>query len=65
VDLPPVVRKGDVVQVLAESAQLKITTQGVAQENGGVGQKIQVMNVASKKNVLARIIDAQTVKVDF
>ncbi|MBI5063028.1 MAG: flagellar basal body P-ring formation protein FlgA, partial [Desulfatitalea sp.] len=65
VDLPPIVRKGDVVQVLAESAQLKITTQAVAQENGGVGQKIQVMNVASKKNVHARIVDAQTVKVDF
>jgi flagella basal body P-ring formation protein FlgA len=65
VDLPPVVRKGDVVQVLAESAQLRITTQAVAQENGGVGQKIQVMNVASKKNVHARVIDAQTVKVDF
>jgi flagella basal body P-ring formation protein FlgA len=65
VDLPPIVRKGDVVQVLAESAQLKITTQAVAQENGGVGQKIQVINVASKKKVHARIIDAQTVKVDF
>ena len=65
VDLPPVVRKGDVVQVLAESAQLKITTQAVAQENGGLGERIQVMNVASKKNVHARIIDRQTVRVDF
>jgi len=65
VDLPPIVRKGDVVQVLAESAQLKITTQAVAQENGGVGEKIQVINVASKKKVHARILDAQTVKVDF
>lgn len=65
VDLPPVVRKGDVVQVLAESGRLKITTQAVAQENGGLGQRIQVMNLASKKNVHARIIDAQTVKVEF
>jgi len=65
VDLPPIVRKGDVIQVLAESDQLKITTQAVAQENGGVGQKIEVINVASKKKVHARIIDAQTVKVDF
>ncbi len=65
VDLPPVIRKGDVVQMLAESSQLKITTQAVAQENGGLGQTIQVINLASRKNVHARIIDAQTVKVEF
>lgn len=65
VELPPIVRKGDVVQVLAESARLKITTQAVAQENGAIGQKIQVMNVGSKKNVHAQVIDAQTVRVEF
>ncbi|MFZ1984881.1 MAG: flagellar basal body P-ring formation chaperone FlgA [Desulfatitalea sp.] len=65
VELPPIVRKGDVVQVLAESARLKITTQAVAQENGAIGQKIQVMNVGSKKNIHAQVIDAQTVRIDF
>jgi flagella basal body P-ring formation protein FlgA len=65
VELPPIVRKGDVVQVLAESARLKITTQAVAQENGAIGQKIQVVNVGSKKSVHAQVLDAQTVRVEF
>lgn len=63
--LPPVVRRGDVVQLLAESAMLRITTQAIAQENGGVGETIRVVNVRSKKNVHAQVVDAQTVRVEF
>jgi flagellar basal body P-ring formation protein FlgA len=63
--LPPVVRRGDVVQLLAESAMLRITTQAIAQENGGVGETIRVINVRSKKNVHAQVVDAQTVRVEF
>jgi flagellar basal body P-ring formation protein FlgA len=65
VELPPAVRRGDVVQVLAESARLKITTQGIAQENGGIGDYIRVLNSASKKSIHARVVDSQTVQVDF
>lgn len=65
VELPPVVRRGDVVQVLAESAYLKITTRGIAQENGGIGQYIRVMNSTSRKSIHAKVIDSHTVKVDF
>jgi flagellar basal body P-ring formation protein FlgA len=65
IDTPPVVRKGSVVQVLAESAQMKITTLGVAQEDGAIGTHIRVMNIASKKQIHARVVDSQTVQVDF
>lgn len=62
---PLMVRKGDIVQVLAESQALRIATQAVAKENGALGDNIQVMNLQSKKNIFAQVVDAQTVKVDF
>ena len=62
---PLMVRKGDVVQVLAESKMLRITTQAVAKENGIFGDNIQVMNMRSRKNFFAQVVDDQTVKVDF
>ncbi|KJS30383.1 MAG: hypothetical protein VR64_16985 [Desulfatitalea sp. BRH_c12] len=65
IDTPPVVRRGDRVQVLAQSALLTATTQGVAQENGVAGDSIRVMNLGSKKSLQARVVDAQTVRVDF
>jgi flagella basal body P-ring formation protein FlgA len=51
--------------VLAESKVLRITTQAVAKENGIFGDNIQVMNMRSRKNFFAQVVDAQTVKVDF
>lgn len=65
VDLPPIIRRGDVVQVLAESETLRVTTQAVAQENGGLGETIRVMNMRSRKNIHAQVVDAQTVRVEF
>ena len=65
VESPPVVRKGDIVQVLAESNTLKVTTQGMAQENGARGERIRVVNLRSKKTVYAQIVDRQTVRVKF
>ncbi len=65
IDLPPLVRKGDVVQVLAESPALRITTQGVAQENGAMGEYIEVLNTGSKKRIHAQVVDAKMVRVTF
>lgn len=65
VESPPLVRKGDIVQVLAESSTLRVTTQGMAQENGTRGERIRVVNLRSKKTVYAQIVDRQTVRVKF
>ena len=65
VEAPVMIRKGDIVQVLAESKVLRVTTQAQAKQNGGIGDHIEVMNLRSKKNFYAQIVDAQTVKVDF
>jgi flagella basal body P-ring formation protein FlgA len=65
VEMPPVVKRGDVVQMIAESSILRVEAKGVARENGAVGDRIQVMNLRSKKIIYAQVLDGQTVEVQF
>ena len=62
---PMLIRKGDMVRVVAESEHLTITTKAVAQENGGQGERIELMNMNSKKKIYAQVVDGRTVKVQF
>lgn len=65
IETPPVVRRGDIVQIVAQSPILKITVKGMAKQNGAKGQRIKVINLRSKKLVYALVVDDQTVRVDF
>jgi flagella basal body P-ring formation protein FlgA len=44
---------------------LKITTRGQVKKRGRLGELIPVINMDSKKILYARVIDSNTVKVDF
>ena len=59
------VRRGDVVQLLAESDHLKISTRGIAKEDGCPGERIRISNLRSRKIVYGQIIDARTARVEF
>lgn len=61
----PLIRKGDIVEVLVETDQMKIATQAVAREDGVKGACITLTNVNSKKNIQAAVIDSRTVQVLF
>jgi flagella basal body P-ring formation protein FlgA len=65
VESPPVVQRGDVVQMIAESSFLKVAARGLAKESGAVGDRIRVMNMGSKKIVYAQVVDQKTVQVEF
>ncbi|MEJ2729203.1 MAG: flagellar basal body P-ring formation chaperone FlgA [Deltaproteobacteria bacterium] len=65
IELPPLVKRGDLVTVIAESNGLKITTLGQVKKKGRLGERIPVVNMDSKKILYARVVDANTVKVDF
>ena len=65
VEYPPLVKRGDVVVILAESDGLRITALGQVKKRGRFGESIPVMNYDSKKVVYARVIDSSTVKVEF
>ena len=65
VEFPPLVKRGDVVVIIAESASLKITALGQVKRKGRLGERIPVINFDSKKVLYARVVDSNTVKVDF
>jgi len=62
---PRVVRRGAVVNLVAETPLMKITARGVAQQDGSVGQWIPVVNIDSRKVVYGRVRDGETVEVSF
>ncbi len=65
IELPPLVKRGDLVMIILESKGLKITARGLVKKKGRFGERIPVVNVDSKKVIYARVIDSNTVKVDF
>lgn len=64
-EVPPLVKRGDLVTIVAESDTLKITTQGIVTEDGCEGEMVRVINTNSRKDVYARVVDSRTVEIDF
>ena len=64
-EMPPLVKRGDMVTIVAETDVLKITTKGVVTESGCKGDMVRVVNVNSRKELFAKVRDARTVEVDF
>ncbi|MBW1745592.1 MAG: flagellar basal body P-ring formation protein FlgA [Deltaproteobacteria bacterium] len=65
VEFPFLVRRGDIVSIIAESDSLRITALGEVKEKGRKGQRIRVVNLDSKKGIYARVLDSNTVVVNF
>lgn len=65
VELPPLVKRGDLVTIVARFNGLKITTLGQVKKKGRQGERIPVVNMDSQKVIFARVLDANTVAVDF
>ncbi len=65
VEEPPLVKRGDLVTLIAEAPGLTITAQGRAQGEGGPGHLIRVKNVSSGKEVYGRVESPQVVRVGF
>ena len=61
----PVVKSGQMVTIVAENEVVRITASGRAKGAGAVGDQIIVQNSSSQKDVAARVLDANTVRVDF
>jgi flagella basal body P-ring formation protein FlgA len=59
------VHRGDVVLLIAERGRLRITAAGEVREDAGVGQQVRVVNRASRKDLVGRVIDGATVAVEF
>jgi flagellar basal body P-ring formation protein FlgA len=65
VEMPPLIKRGDLVEVVAQSPMLKISVKAMAKENGRQGDRIKVVNLRSKKTLYALVVDDHTVRVEF
>jgi len=62
---PLIVERGDMITILAESGNLRVTAPGRVLVKGHMGELIRVQNSMSKKIIYARVINNSTVSVDF
>jgi flagellar basal body P-ring formation protein FlgA len=65
VELPPLVKHGDRVRIVAETAGLTISAVGQVKQKGVRGELIPVVNLDSNKVIHARVVDAHTVRIEF
>lgn len=65
IEFPPLVKRGDRVRIIAESAGLRISAFGQVKQKGAQGELIPVVNLDSNKVVHARVVDAMTVRIEF
>ncbi len=63
VELPPVVKRGDVVKIKIILNNVEVTALGQALEDGRLGDTIRVKNISSGKRLRAEVVDDKTVKV--
>ena len=61
----PLIRKGDMVKIVAKSGTLTVVAQGVSKGEGRMGEQILVENTRSSKNVNGRVVGPGTVEVVF
>jgi len=61
----PLVRKGALVDVVAEEGSLKVTTRAIALNDGGRGELISMRNASTNRSFEAYVINENLVKVSF
>jgi len=62
---PALANRGEKILILAEKGGMKITVPGILKEDGYEDGMVQVLNIESKKIIYGRLVDANTVKVNF
>ena len=65
VDSIALIRAGERVQLVMLAAGMRITTPATALERGSEGQKIRVRSIPAGKPLLATVVSAQLVEVDY
>ncbi|RLA87088.1 MAG: flagella basal body P-ring formation protein FlgA [Deltaproteobacteria bacterium] len=65
IEVPPVVKKGKVVRIVLETPWIRATALGAALENGRRGERIRVMNLSSRREIIAEVLDRSTVKAIY
>lgn len=63
--VPPVIKRGDMVQIVFKTPFLSLTARGLSKESGAPGQMIRVQNIDSGREVIGRVTPGGQVSVAF
>ncbi len=62
---PPLVRRGDIVKIVANSGPMIITATGMVKQQGCKGEMVRVVNTDSNRIITARVTGPGAVEVNF
>jgi flagella basal body P-ring formation protein FlgA len=62
---PALGNRGDKILITAQKGGMIITTAGILKEDGYKDAMVRVLNIESKKIIYGRLVDSNTVKVNF
>jgi flagellar basal body P-ring formation protein FlgA len=63
VKAPPIVRKGDPVELFVETAGFSVSTEAIAQEDGAMGDRIRIKSDPKAPIMIAEVVDGGRVRV--
>jgi flagella basal body P-ring formation protein FlgA len=61
----PLVKSGQLVTIILENDVLRLTATGRVKNAGAEGDMVLVQNLTSQKDIPARVVDTNTVRVEF
>ena len=62
---PPLVKRGDLVTIVARSGQVRVSTPGEVRNKGALGELIRVKNLMSRREIFARVLGAGLVETEL
>jgi len=63
--LPPVIKEGEMVKIIARKGAMQLSTSGLARATGRLGETISVKNISSNKMIHCRVDGPGMVSVEF
>jgi len=64
-ELPDIIRQGDLIKIVVKLKNVEATATGKALESGHRGEKIKVQNLTTSKKMSAEVVDEKTVLVEL
>lgn len=65
IENPPLVKRGDLVTIMAQSNSLRVITQGEVRNTGALGEMVRVKNLMSRREIYARVLGSGVVETTF
>jgi flagellar basal body P-ring formation protein FlgA len=64
-EMPPLIKSGQLVTIIAENDAFRVTATGKAKGSGAAGDVVLVQNLNTHKDLSAMVVDSNTVRVEF